>query len=58
MDTQQAILPEIYRRFEREQIRFAHPMSIVRMADGEALAHPRALQGAAGVFRNQAATAS
>ena len=33
MDTQQAILLEIYRRFEREQIRFAHPLSIVRLAD-------------------------
>jgi len=34
MDTQQAILLEIYRRFEREEIRFAHPLSIVRM-DGQ-----------------------
>jgi len=33
MDTQQAILLEIYRRFEREGIRFAHPLSIVRLAD-------------------------
>ena len=52
MDTQQAILLEIYRRFEREQIRFAHPMSIVRMADGEAPPHPQAVQGAAGAFRH------
>ncbi|QNA89094.1 mechanosensitive ion channel family protein [Massilia sp. Dwa41.01b] len=35
MDTQQAILLEIYRRFERERIRFAHPLSIVRLADTE-----------------------
>ena len=40
MDTQQAILLEIYRRFEREQIRFAHPLSIVRLADQEAGARP------------------
>jgi len=52
MDTQQAILLEIYRRFEREQIRFAHPMSIVRMADGEAMPQPQALHGVAGVFRH------
>jgi len=52
MDTQQAILLEIYRRFEREQIRFAHPLSIVRMADGEAPPHPQAVQGAAGAFRH------
>ena len=43
MDTQQAILLEIYRRFEREGIRFAHPLSIVRMADGEAPPQPQAV---------------
>lgn len=51
MDTQQAILLAIYRRFEREQIRFAHPMSIVRMADGES-AGQRPAVGAAGTFRH------
>ena len=38
MDTQQAILLEIYRRFEREGIRFAHPLSIVRLADQDGAA--------------------
>lgn len=38
MDTQQAILLEIYRSFEREGIRFAHPLSIVRLADQEGIA--------------------
>jgi hypothetical protein len=33
MDAQQDIFLEIYRRFQQEGIRFAHPMSIVRMAD-------------------------
>jgi small-conductance mechanosensitive channel len=33
MDAQQDIFLEIYRRFEKEGIRFAHPMSIVRLAD-------------------------
>jgi small-conductance mechanosensitive channel len=33
MDAQQDIFLEIYRRFEEEGIRFAHPMSIVRLAD-------------------------
>jgi small-conductance mechanosensitive channel len=47
MDTQQAILLEIYRRFEREGIQFAHPLSIVRLADAEALPHPEALGTAA-----------
>ena len=37
MDAQQAILLEIYRRFEREQIRFAHPLSIVRLADQDGM---------------------
>jgi len=35
MDTQQAILLAIYRGFERERIRFAHPLSIVRLADAD-----------------------
>jgi small-conductance mechanosensitive channel len=33
MDAQQDIFLAIYRRFEKEGIRFAHPMSIVRLAD-------------------------
>jgi small-conductance mechanosensitive channel len=33
LDTQQAIFFEIYRRFGEEQIEFAHPMSIVRVAE-------------------------
>ena len=41
MDRQQAILLEIYRRFQREGIRFAHPLSIVRLADGEAPPQPQ-----------------
>lgn len=49
MDAQQAILLEIYRRFEREQIRFAHPLSIVRLADAELLARPQALHPVAAV---------
>jgi len=36
MDTQQAILLAIYRRFESERIRFAHPLSIVRLAQDDA----------------------
>jgi small-conductance mechanosensitive channel len=47
MDTQQAILLEIYRRFESEGIRFAHPLSIVRMADGDAPPQPQAAAPAA-----------
>jgi small-conductance mechanosensitive channel len=35
MDTQQAILLAIHRCFDREQIRFAHPLSIVRMDAAE-----------------------
>jgi small-conductance mechanosensitive channel len=38
MDAQQAIFLELYRAFEREGIRFAHPLSIVRLADKEAAA--------------------
>jgi len=33
MDAQQDIFLEIYRRFQQEHIPFAHPMSIIRMAD-------------------------
>jgi len=33
MDAQQDIFLEIYRRFEQEGIQFAHPMSIVRLAE-------------------------
>jgi small-conductance mechanosensitive channel len=33
MDTQQDIFLEIYRRFEQESLPFAHPMSIIHMAD-------------------------
>ena len=32
MDAQQAILLEIYRSFERERIQFAHPLSVIRVA--------------------------
>jgi small-conductance mechanosensitive channel len=40
MDAQQDIFLEIYRRFQQEGIQFAHPMSIVRLAD-PALGMPR-----------------
>jgi small-conductance mechanosensitive channel len=43
MDAQQDIFLDIYRRFEQEGIRFAHPLSIVKLADP-----PAGLQGAAG----------
>ncbi|ALK97368.1 hypothetical protein AB595_12275 [Massilia sp. WF1] len=43
MDAQQDIFLEIYRRFEQEGIRFAHPLSIVKLADP-----PGALQAASG----------
>jgi small-conductance mechanosensitive channel len=33
MDAQQDILLQIYRAFQREGIQFAHPLSVVRMAD-------------------------
>ena len=33
MDAQQDILLQIYRAFEREEIQFAHPLSVVRVAD-------------------------
>ena len=33
MDAQQAILLEIYRCFERERIQFAHPLSVIRVAE-------------------------
>jgi len=52
MDTQQAILLEIYRRFEREGIRFAHPLSIVRMAEGQELPAPQAVGAAGSAFRH------
>jgi small-conductance mechanosensitive channel len=35
MDAQQDIYLEIYRRFQQEGIQFAHPMSVVRLADPE-----------------------
>lgn len=35
LDTQQAIFLELYRRFAEHGIQFAHPMSIVRVFDGE-----------------------
>jgi small-conductance mechanosensitive channel len=44
MDAQQDIFLEIYRRFEKEGIRFAHPLSIVRLADA-----PGGLPAAPGV---------
>jgi len=40
MDAQQDIFLEIYRRFQQEGIQFAHPLSIVRLAD-PALGMPR-----------------
>ncbi|THC38214.1 mechanosensitive ion channel family protein [Massilia sp. Mn16-1_5] len=52
MDTQQAILLEIYRRFEREGIRFAHPLSIVRMAEGQEFPSPQAVGAAGSAFRH------
>ena len=33
MDAQQAILLGIYRAFERERIQFAHPLSVIRVAE-------------------------
>jgi small-conductance mechanosensitive channel len=33
MDTQQKVFLELYRRFEHEKLQFAHPMSIVRIAE-------------------------
>ena len=33
MDAQQAILLEVYRCFERERIQFAHPLSVIRVAE-------------------------
>jgi small-conductance mechanosensitive channel len=43
MDAQQDIFLEIYRRFEQEGIRFAHPTSIVRMTgDPGPLQRPQA----------------
>ncbi|MFL6673703.1 MAG: mechanosensitive ion channel family protein [Massilia sp.] len=41
MDAQQAIFLELYRQFEREGIQFAHPLSIVRLADPDAPAKLR-----------------
>ena len=35
MDAQQEILLQIYRAFQREGIQFAHPLSVVRMADSK-----------------------
>jgi len=52
MDTQQAILLEICRRFEREGIRFAHPLSIVRLADGEGGALQAAMAPPGPAFRH------
>ena len=48
MDAQQDIFLEIYRRFQEEGIRFAHPLSIVRLADP-----PGVLQQAAGLPSDQ-----
>jgi small-conductance mechanosensitive channel len=44
MDAQQAIFLALYRRFEQEGIQFAHPLSIVRLADQDraALGRPPA----------------
>jgi small-conductance mechanosensitive channel len=43
MDAQQAIFLELYRRFEREAIQFAHPLSVVRLADQDVAARLRAV---------------
>jgi small-conductance mechanosensitive channel len=43
MDAQQAIFLELYRQFERERIQFAHPMSVVRLADQDIAARLRAV---------------
>jgi small-conductance mechanosensitive channel len=47
MDAQQDIFLEIYRRFEEEGIRFAHPVSIVRMADPPGHLRPAGAQAGA-----------
>jgi len=52
MDAQQAILLAIYRCFENEQIQFAHPLSVIRVAEpddpaGGWLPHSRMPPGAA-----------
>ena len=52
MDTQQAILLEIYRRFEREGIRFAHPLSIVRLADQDGGALQAAMAPPGSAFKH------
>lgn len=52
MDAQQAILFELYRQFESEGIRFAHPLSIVRLADPEGLAVRRPEPGAGNAFQH------
>jgi small-conductance mechanosensitive channel len=41
MDAQQAIFLELYRQFEREGIQFAHPLSVVRLADPDTVARLR-----------------
>jgi small-conductance mechanosensitive channel len=41
MDAQQAIFLELYRAFEREGIQFAHPLSIIRLADQDTAARLR-----------------
>jgi small-conductance mechanosensitive channel len=41
MDAQQAVFLELYRAFEREGILFAHPLSVVRLADQESMARLR-----------------
>jgi small-conductance mechanosensitive channel len=47
MDAQQDIFLEIYRRFEQEGIRFAHPLSIVKLADAPTGLQPGAPPGPA-----------
>jgi small-conductance mechanosensitive channel len=42
LDAQQRIFLALYRHFEREGIQFAHPLSIVRMADAQRPASGRA----------------
>jgi hypothetical protein len=41
MDAQQDIFLGIYRRFEQEGIQFAHPMSIIRLAEQDRSAFVR-----------------
>jgi small-conductance mechanosensitive channel len=48
MDVQQAIFLALYSQFQREGIEFAHPMSIVRLAEPGATQRPRPVVASAG----------